>query len=209
MTPVTRDRDAARPVLDVSGLPTSAFGQRSLGWWATVGFMFIEGTTLAVAAASYLYLRQNYPTWPPPRTPQPDLLLPTVGMLLLLLTVAPMVRVAQAARRYDLRGIRLGLLAAQALSLVVLALRLYDFTALDVRWDSNAYGSAAWGVLGLHTGLLVVDAIETAAFAVLAFVGPLEKKHFSDFEDAAFYQYFLVGANVLVWLLLFVSPRWL
>ena len=208
MTPVVRERAAARPVLDVSGLPTTGFGQRGFGWWATTGFMVIEGTTLAVAAASYLYLRQNYPSWPPPRTPHPELLLSTVNVLVLLLAMAPMKLVSRAALRYDVRRIRLGLFLALVLGLVATTLRIFEFQDLNVRWDSNAYGSAAWAVLGLHASLLLVDDVETAVFLALFLKGPIEKKHFSDVEDLAFYQYFLSLTNVLVWLLLFVSPRW-
>ena len=205
----TTGHATTRRVLDVSALPTDGFGQRGLGWWATLGFMVIEGTTLAVGMAVYLYLRQNFPGFPPPRTALPSLGVPTANILLMLLSILPMVVVERASLRFDLRRIRIGLAIATLLGFVCVGLRFVEFTSLNVRWDSNAYGSAAWGVLGLHTSLLVVDALETAAFAVLAYRGPLEKKHFSDFEDAAFYQYFLSGANVLVWLLLFVSPRWL
>src|SRR3954468_17537915 len=44
---------------DVSERPTVVFGSRSLMWWATLGFMVIEGWTLALLVASYLYFRQN------------------------------------------------------------------------------------------------------------------------------------------------------
>ena len=43
-------------------------------WWGTVGFMTIEGWTIALLVAAYLYLRQNYEAWPPLRTPNPSLL---------------------------------------------------------------------------------------------------------------------------------------
>ena len=35
--------------LDVTGLPEVVFGHRALAWWATIGFMAIEGTTLLVS----------------------------------------------------------------------------------------------------------------------------------------------------------------
>ena len=43
-------------------------------WWGTLGFMVIEGWTLALLAAMYFYIRQNFLTWPPLRTPLPSLL---------------------------------------------------------------------------------------------------------------------------------------
>ena len=42
-----------RPVLDVSHLPTVAFGTRSLTWWGVMGMMAIEGTVFVLMIASY------------------------------------------------------------------------------------------------------------------------------------------------------------
>ena len=41
-----------QPALDVSGLPDHAYGQRSILWWATLGFCLIEGTAFALALVS-------------------------------------------------------------------------------------------------------------------------------------------------------------
>jgi heme/copper-type cytochrome/quinol oxidase subunit 3 len=96
--------DLERPALDVSKLPTSAFGNRGIVWWGTTGFMLSEGVTLAVAASSYLYLRGNEASWPPPPTPLPDLLIPTINLVVLLLALYPMQRAKQCALRFDKRG---------------------------------------------------------------------------------------------------------
>ena len=57
-----------RPAGNVGELPTVTFGSKSLMWWGTLGFMVIEGWTTALLIVSYLYLRQNYETWPPLRS---------------------------------------------------------------------------------------------------------------------------------------------
>jgi heme/copper-type cytochrome/quinol oxidase subunit 3 len=198
-----------RAVLDVSHLPTVVFGHKSVAWWGTLGFMVIEGTTLAVALASYLYLRKNFDSWPPEPTPLPELLIPTLNTLLLLAVIAPMVWVDRAAKRLDRNGVRTGLLIATAMTLVSVVLRYFEFQALNTRWDSHAYGSAAWVTLGLHATLLLVDLFESAVIAAIFFTDKLEKKHFSDASDAAFYQYFLSLSYVLVYLVIFWSPRWM
>jgi cytochrome c oxidase subunit 3 len=198
-----------RATLDVSHLPTVVFGHKSVSWWGTLGFMAIEGTTLAVALASYVYLRKNFESWPPAPTPLPDLLIPTLNTLLLLAVIAPMAWVDHAAKRLDRGRVRTGLLVATAMTLVSVVLRYFEFQALNTRWDSHAYGSAAWVVLGLHATLLVVDLVESAVIAAIFFTNKLEKKHFADASDAAFYQYFLSLGNVVVYLVIFWSPRWM
>ena len=51
--------------VDVSGLPSYAFGHRSRLWWGTAGFIVIEGTAFALALFVYFYLRSKLPAWPP------------------------------------------------------------------------------------------------------------------------------------------------
>lgn len=198
-----------RAVLDVSELPTLVFGHKNVAWWGTLSFMVIEGTTLAVALSSYLYLRKNFPHWPPEPTPVPDLLIPTLNTLLLLAVLIPMASVSKAAKRMDLHGVRVGLLVAVAMTVVNTVLRFWEFAALNTRWDEHVYGSIAWATLGLHTTLLLVDVVESAVIAALMFIGPIEKKHFADASDAAFYQYFLSLSYIVVYVVLFLSPRWM
>lgn len=196
-----------RAVLDVSELPTVVFGHKNAAWWGTLGFMVIEGTTLAVCVSSYFYLRKNFPSWPPEPTPLPDLLIPTINMLLLLAVIVPMAGVSRAAKRNDLRGVRIGLAAALTLSTMNAVLRIFEFEALNTRWDAHAYGSIAWVTLGFHTALLLIDVVETLIIAILMFVGPIEKKHFTDVSDAAFYQYFLSLSYIPLYVVLFLTPR--
>src|SRR4051812_42168773 len=98
------DERMERPAIDVSKLPTSAFGSRGVVWWGTFGVMISEGMTLAVAASAYLYLRGNEESWPPPPTPLPHLLIPTINLIVLLAAIYPMQRAKNAAMRFDKRA---------------------------------------------------------------------------------------------------------
>jgi heme/copper-type cytochrome/quinol oxidase subunit 3 len=195
--------------IDAARLPDMVFGARNLASWATTGFMIIEGTTLAIALVAYLYVRRNFPEWPPPPTPLPDLTVPTLNTVLLLLVMVPMVLVARAARRFDLVSVRHAMLAATALSAATVALRVLEFDALNTRWDSHAYGSVAWLVVGLHTTLLFVDFVESATITALTFSDRIQRKHFGDVEDAALYQCFLSLTWLPIYGLVFLGPRWL
>ncbi|HEX8363420.1 MAG TPA: hypothetical protein VF613_25085 [Longimicrobium sp.] len=198
---------AERSILDVSGLPKVVFGHRSLLWWGTVGFMVIEGFTLVLMIASYFYLRTNEFGWPPGRTRHPDLLIPTINTVLLLAVIVPMHMVDKAAKRFDRGGVIRGLVIATALTLVVNVLRWWELLALNVRWDAHAYASAAWGVVVLHSTLIVVDLFEGATLAALFITGRAVRKHYPDASDAAFYQYFLSLAWIPCYLVVYWGPR--
>ncbi len=196
-----------RRVLDVSALPTVVFGHRSLLWWGTLGFIVIEGFTLLLMAASYFYLRTNEFDWPPGRTPNPGLLIPTINTVLLLLVIVPMIGVSRAASRMDRRAVARGLLIAAAMTIAVNVLRWFELVALGARWDAHAYASAAWGLLVLHTTLTLVDVFETGTLGVLFLGGKARKKHYPDAKDAADYQYFLSLGWVPVYVIAYWTPR--
>ncbi len=196
-----------RRTLDVSGLPRVGFDHHNLLWWGTLGFMVIEGFTLVLMVASYFYLRINEFDWPPGRTPDPDLLIPTINTLLLVATMVPLRLVEKAARRYDRRTVVRWLAVGTAMSAVTVVLRWFELEALNARWDTHAYGSAAWGVVALHSTLLVTDLVETGCFTLLFARGPAERKLYPDVTEAAFYQYFLSMSWVVLYFVIYWAPR--
>lgn len=197
-----------RLTIDVSELPTTTFGRRNTNWWGTVGFMVIEGTTLLVVAASLLYLRGNFDSWPPRPILPPDLGVPTIVLLLLLAKLVPAWLCIDAAKRLDRSATRLWLAVALVLGAAATGFRLLEFESLNVRWDTNAYGSAVWVLLGFHTTLLLFDVLETAALILLlSSEDRLRSKHFADAADSAVYEFFLSLAWVPLYLLVYLLPR--
>src|SRR3954453_13548076 len=87
---------------DVSGLPTTTFGLRNVTGWATVAFMVIEGTTLAIALFVYFYLRKNFTEWPPAPTPPPSCSIAVASLWVLLAAIVPMWAAGQAAKKLAL-----------------------------------------------------------------------------------------------------------
>jgi cytochrome c oxidase subunit 3 len=196
-----------RPTVDLSELPTVTFGARSLMWWGTLGFMTIEGWTLALLVAAYLYLRQNYDAWPPLRTPNPSLLVPTINLVLLLVSLVPARLVEKAGKRLDEAAVKRWLVAMSVITVPTLILRWWELWALNTRWDSTAYGSAAWTIVGFHTSLLLLDICDTLGLTGLFLLKKLPVKTFSDAADNSFYWYFTVGVWIPVYLILYVGPR--
>lgn len=196
-----------RATVDVSELTLVPFGHRSLLWWGTVGFMLIEGFTLLLMTAAYLYLRQSEFEWPPGRTPNPDLLVPTLNTVLLLLVMVPLYFAKKAAMRMDRAGVVRMLAIGTLMSAAAAVLRWWELLALQVRWDAHAYASAAWGLVVLHATLVLVDVFETGTLCGLFLTGKAKRKHYPDVADAADYQYFLSLAWLPVYFVAYWGPR--
>jgi cytochrome c oxidase subunit 3 len=199
-----------RSVMNLASLPDVVFGPRDIMWWGTLSFVVIEGFTLALTAAVYLYLQQNFAAWPPEGTPNPSLGLPTLEVVLLVLSLPLVWWISKAAHAFDLGKVRIGLTVAAVLVLLFVGLRIcVAIFSLNVKWDSNAYGSAQWMILGAHFTLLLIEALEVGGMALMFWLAPVEEKHFSDAADMAFYWYFMVLSWVPLYVLCFLVPRWI
>jgi cytochrome c oxidase subunit 3 len=195
-------------VLDVSHLETHGFGSRGLSWWGVNVYIAIESTMLALCIASYFYLESQAPEWPLGKR-SPGLVLPTINTLVMLASVVPMVWTERAARCMDRRRVLQGLAVCLAFGVVFSALRAVELARLPLRWDSNVYWSLVWTTVGLHTGHLVAEVVETFVIAAALLRAEVEAKLYVDVEDNALYWYFIVAIWVPVYLVMFVSPRFL
>jgi heme/copper-type cytochrome/quinol oxidase subunit 3 len=200
---------ADRPaIVDAARLPSFGFGHRSLMWWGTLGIMAIEGTAFALAATMYFYIWSRARAWPPDALP-PDLRWGTLNLLILLASTIPNAYTKRAAERFDLRGVRIGLVVCILFGVGFIGVRALEFTTLNVSWDTNAYGSAVYLLLGLHTTHLVTDVADSVVLAVLMFRGPLEGSRFADVSENAMYWYFVVAAWVPIYAIVYLAPRWM
>jgi heme/copper-type cytochrome/quinol oxidase subunit 3 len=195
-----------RPVINVEPLPSFAFGNRSVLWWSTMGIIAIEGTAFALVAMNYLYLKGREPHWPPGVFP-PSLVWGTVNTLLLLASLVPNQIVKIAAEKFDFRKTRRWLLVCIAFAVAFNVIRVWEFRSLNVWWDTNAYGSVVWTLLGFHTAHIVTDLLDTLVLTVLFFTGPLEGKRFVDVSENSFYWYFVVLAWLPIYGLIYIAPR--
>jgi cytochrome c oxidase subunit 3 len=192
--------------LDVSGLPTVVFSHRSLMWWGTLGVMAIEGTVFALAIMAYFYLRSHQETWPITALP-PDLFWGTLNTGVMLASFLPAHMAKRAAEKLDLRGVRVWLVVSVAFGIAFTVIRGFEFAALNVRWDSSAYGSVVWLLLGLHTTHIVTDLMDTIVLMVLFFTGPLDGKRYVDVSENSFYWYFVVATWLPIYLVIYWGAR--
>ncbi|MCI0756265.1 cytochrome c oxidase subunit 3 [Teichococcus vastitatis] len=196
-----------RIVADLSGLPLHGSGSSSQTWWGTLAFMLIEGTGFALAVGVYLYLASIAPQWPlgaPPPDPWPG----TVIAVLLLVSAIPNWLVARWAEAQDLRKVRIGLVIMSVAGLLPLVVRIWEFPALNVSWDSNACGSILWVLLGLHTAHILTDIVDTLVLTAMMFSRHGDnKRRYGDVQDNALYWYFVVLTWLPIYLCIYGVPR--
>jgi heme/copper-type cytochrome/quinol oxidase subunit 3 len=192
--------------LDVSHLAPGAFGHRSLLWWGTMGIVLIESTVFALMFGAYFYLRLRNSTWPP-GVPPPDLKWGTLNLFVLLASCVPNELARRAGERIDLRAVRLWLVVCLVVGVGFNVIRALEFATLNVLWNTNAYGSAVWMLLGLHTVHIATDVLDTGVLTALMFMGPIEEKRFVDVAENAVYWYFVVLAWLPVYAVIYIAPR--
>jgi len=196
-----------RVILDLSKLATQATGTSSPTWWGTLAFMLIEGTGFALGVVIYLYLMSLAPEWPI-RAPLPDLGPGVLVTGLFVASLVPNLFLAHWAKDKKKTKVRVGLLVLTTLSLVLLAIRAFEFRAMNVSWDTNAYGSVVWLLLGLHTTHILTEVIETAVLTWLMFTRHGKNaRRFADVGDNAMYWNFVVATWIPIYFCIYWIPR--
>lgn len=192
---------------DFSELPLHGMGTASPTWWGTAAFMLIEGTGFALALAVYLYLMSLAATWPID-APKPELLPGTLVTLILLASVIPNLLVSRWAEREELRKVQIGMVVMSVFGVLPLIARVFEFPSLKISWDSNAYGSITWTLLGLHTTHIITDLIDTVVLAALMFSRHGDnRRRYGDVQDNAMYWNFVVAAWLPIYACIYWIPR--
>jgi heme/copper-type cytochrome/quinol oxidase subunit 3 len=197
---------ATRRILDVSALPTYAFGHRSLMWWGTMGMILIESTVFVLAIVTYFYLRERSYTWPVGGVP-PDLFYGTINTAVLLASAIPNYFASKAAESENLAGVKLWLVVCIAFATVFLGIRVFEFAALQTSWNTSAYGSIVFALMVLHTIHVVTDFLDTIVLTVLMFTGPLSGRRFVDVGENAAYWWFVVISWLFIYATVYWAPR--
>ncbi|HJQ70615.1 MAG TPA: cytochrome c oxidase subunit 3 [Blastocatellia bacterium] len=194
-----------RPVIDVSGLPAYAFGHRSMLFWGLLAMMALEGMFFVVLIAAYFYMRQYFDQWPP-SVPPPDITYGTINTVVLLASVVPNIIYKRAAEREDLRKVRIWLVVAAVFAVAFIVIRALEFGSLNCSWDTNAYGSVVWTLLGAHTAHLITDFIDTVVLIALMFTSRISGRRFVDVSENALYWYFVVAAWIPIYVVIYFGP---
>lgn len=195
-----------RAVIDVSGLPSIAFGRSNTTWLANVFYMMIEGTMFALVIASYFYLRTRASEWPPSQN-VPYLWYGVANAAVFLLSLVPARYAQKVAPEGKRSAIRFALLALAAFAIVNMVLRGFELANLNCRWYENAYGSVVWALIGLHTGHLITEFIETTTILCISFTDKMEGTRLADVAINSDYWYFVVVSGIIIDFVIYGGAR--
>jgi cytochrome c oxidase subunit III len=207
----------SQKTIDVRNLPSTMFDYREPLWWGNTLLLFIETTMFGILVAVYFSVRMNLSPFPPPKVdtfpviynPVPDLLIPTINLAVLLLSLIPCIWVDLSARRKNEGAVKIGLILTLTFNVAAFVLRFYEFNSLHFRWDDNAYGSVTWTILGVHLLHILALGCEDIYLLVWTFAKGFDDKHALDLTVTAVYWYWIVGVWVLLYALVYLSPRFL
>lgn len=122
------------------------------GVWGMALFLAAEVALFGTLIGSYFYLESGVKAWPPPGTPKPDVLLPVLATIYLLLTLIPVHLAASASRRRERARTVTAITTTLILQCGYLAWQIVLFGDDLHRFSpqQNAYGSIYFTLLAVH-----------------------------------------------------------
>jgi cytochrome c oxidase subunit III len=196
-----------RVAFDVRGMSVYSQSSDGLLYWGFWGILAIEATVFACLAASYYYLRFVSGTWPPAGHTPPDLLLPTINTGVLLLSSVSVWWGDKGIEKGDSKRLGLGLLGGILLAVVFLVLKVVEYADVPYRWDSHAYGSIIWTIVGFHSAHVLTLVMKTTVIDILAFRGYFNEERRLGATANGIYWHFVVLIWIPLYLTLYIAPR--
>ena len=203
------DERERREGLNVAELPTVVFGHRNVSWLGNLFYMFIEGMMFALVIASYFYLRTRSVDWPPGVTASPSVGFGLTNVAVFLFSLIPARWIQLQAPTGDREKIRIGLLVLALFGVIAMTLRAFEFTALHCRWTDNAYASVIWILIGMHTGHLITEWIETVVLLAISFTSKMSGTRLPDASTNSDYWYFVVASGLATAFIIYGTTRFL
>jgi cytochrome c oxidase subunit 3 len=202
--------------IDVRDLPAGEWDESSPLWWGNTLNLVMETVVFGGLIAMYVTIVMNTDPFPPIRTTSglpvlrqaaPDLFLPTIGLIVLLVSLIPAIWLDISSRRHNVRSIKIASILTLVFNLAAIIIRYYEFDSLNFKWDDNAYGSILWIILIMHLIHLVVLLGEDLSVILWIFTKGVDEKQTVDLTVAAVYWYWIVGMWVILFAIIYISPR--
>jgi cytochrome c oxidase subunit 3 len=135
----------------VATVPTAATSERRVPplLFGTVLFLASELLFFGSLFAAYFALRAQTDPWPPEDV-ELELLVPTIGTILLVLSSVTFQLGVLAGERERPTGLRSWVGLSLLLGLLFLGLQLWDYTQLGFEVSSHAYGTIFYAMTGFH-----------------------------------------------------------
>ncbi len=193
-------------VVDAAGLPRFQTRSDAPIWWGVIGLILIEMSVVAAFVISYFYLQMGQAQWPPAGMPVPARTLPTLSLVLLLISCVTMYLAGQAINRNRVARFVVCTFASVGLAGGVLILRWMQFRELDFGWDQHVYGSLVWTISGFHFVHVLSAALGTAVIGILGVRGYFHSRRRIGVVVDTLYWNFVALAWIPFYLILYWVP---
>lgn len=193
--------------LDVRALPTRPRGPQAPEWWGIMLLVWIEAVVFIGAMASYIHLKLRNAEWPPPGIDTPELLLPSLNTLLLVLSALPIWLAVRAYRRGRTGPAKVGLPVGMVMLVVFLALKLWEYSHKPWAASTHAYGSIVMLMTGLHMAHVTAVLLKTGVIRGYLATGRIEPDRPAPLEANAVYWYFVVLIWLPLYTIIYLSPH--
>ena len=186
-------------------LPLNVNDKRSPLWWGMVGLITIEAVLFTSLIVSYFYLRFYAPEWPLGGISKPDLLLPSIGAVLLFVSSAPMAWADASIKKGNVRNLMIGLALSFTLGVIFLVLKFIEYSGHDYNWATNAYGSIVWTIVGFHSAHVIAVLLKVAVVFAAAAAGYFSSERNLGVRINGLYWHFVVAVWVPLFFTLYLS----
>lgn len=174
---------------------------RSVDWWGVVMLLVVLLAFFASIMFSWFFLQFGAEAWPPEGVESPDLLLPTIATVALLVSTLPLLWLQIQLRRERPPRFNLALGSSAALGVVYLAVQAVHFTGLDFSATGHAYGSTFYLITIFHAVLVFAGLYVGAIVQARAWQGHFTPTRHVAIDGLAAYWYTLA----LMWLFIYPS----
>jgi cytochrome c oxidase subunit I+III len=188
-------------------IPVRTYGSHTVSRSAMWLFILLIFIALASFLFSYFYIRIESDIWPQGGIALPNLRWVGLGTLLMLANI-PILRwtVRKIRDDNDQGKLKLGLFLGLLLQVGALALLVYDLSLLNFDWQTNAYGSVFFALVG-YLLLLLIFGLGINLFAQLwSWRGIYHSQRYVVVANTALYWTALAGAWLAVIGVAYVSP---
>lgn len=196
-----------KPVIDARRLSHYATSTDGTLWWGMAGMIAIETAVFAALVVSYFYLKTHNDVWPLGGFDVPKLMLPTINTVVLIASSAVMYWADKGAKKDDQTRLRVGMVIATSLAALFLVLKVVEYSGVPYKWDSNAYGSIVWTIIGFHSAHVIILLMKSSVVMTLAFRGFFTPVRRMGVIINGLYWHFVVAIWLPLYFVLYWTPR--
>jgi heme/copper-type cytochrome/quinol oxidase subunit 3 len=189
----------ASPVVEGKGVYPPMF-------YGSILISLTEAAELAFTVVVYYFLRAGTNDWPPGDMPRPELLIPTLGTIILILSLVPGYLDDKEIKANNMRKVTIYTAIETAMEAVFIGVLWYHLSTLNFKWDDNAYASVYWISIILSLIFTAGTVFEGIYIIVQLLRGQYNAERHWAIEVDGLTNFVGVGQWVLIYFVIFISP---